>query len=202
MPRKIVFYSTLSLILFVALYLPIFPDMYHLWMAENGNNSYCLLVPFVSLFLIWKKRGKITWDEAKPSNIGLFVLIVSLLSYIVGYAGGVEVLPRLTIVSTLIGLVIFNVGLNIFFAPGVSSAILSFCGTSAGFNSRTCVLSSPTQCYQHFSVYYQQPVNPGIKRGEHVVLCKYVFRSSRSLQRHSITCSLFDARSFVCLPNE
>ena len=113
MPRKILFYSTLSLILFVALYLPIFPDMYHLWI-ENSNNSHGLLVPFISLFLIWKKRGKITWHEAKPSNIGLFVLIVSLLSYIVGYAGGVEVLPRLTIVSTLIGLVIFNVGLNIF----------------------------------------------------------------------------------------
>jgi exosortase len=88
--------------------------MYHVWLAENGNNSHGLLVPFISLFLIWKKRGKINWKDAKSSNIGLVVFIVSLVFYIVGYAGGVEVLPRLTIVSTLIGLIIFNFGLNIF----------------------------------------------------------------------------------------
>lgn len=88
--------------------------MYHLWMGENGNNSHCILVPFISGFLIWTKRKKINWGEAKSSNVGLVIFIVSLLFYVVGYAGGIEVLPRLTIISTLIGLVILNLGFNIF----------------------------------------------------------------------------------------
>jgi exosortase len=87
--------------------------MYRLWI-EDSNNSHGLLVPFISLFLIWKKRERINWENAKPSGIGLFILVVSLVFYIVGYAGGVEVLPRLTIVSTLVGLIIFNLGLDIF----------------------------------------------------------------------------------------
>lgn len=114
MPRKTLLYSILLFIFFIVLYSPIFPDMYHLWMGENGNNSHGILVPFISLFLIWRKREKINWGEAKSSNVGLVILIVSLLVYLVGYAGGMEVLPRLTIVSTLIGLVIFNLGFNIF----------------------------------------------------------------------------------------
>lgn len=114
MPRKTILYSALLFIFFIVLYWPIFPGMYHLWLGENGNNSHGLLVPFISLFLIWTKRKKINWGEAKSSNVGLVILIVSLLFYVVGYAGGIEVLSMLTIVSTLIGLVIFNLGGNIF----------------------------------------------------------------------------------------
>jgi exosortase len=71
-------------------------------------------VPFISCFLLWKTRKKINWDEVEASNIGLVILSVSLILYLFGYAGSVEVLPRLTIVSTLIGLIIFNLGLKIF----------------------------------------------------------------------------------------
>jgi len=113
MPPKTILFSILLFLLFIILYSPIFPGLYHLWI-EDSNNSHGLLVPIISLVLIWKKRGKINWENLKSSNIGLFVLGVSLVFYFIGYAGGIGVLPRLTIVSTLIGLVIFNLGLNIF----------------------------------------------------------------------------------------
>lgn len=113
MPSKTLLFSILLFTLFIVLYSPIFPDLYHRWI-EDSNNSHGFLVPFISLFLIWKKRKKINWENVKSSNIGLLVLGVSLASYIVGYAGGIAVLPRLTIVSTLIGLIIFSLGLNIF----------------------------------------------------------------------------------------
>jgi len=111
--RKTLAHSLMLFVLFIVLYSPIFPDMYHLWI-ENSNNSHGLLVPFVSLYLMWTKRGNIEWDRTTPSNIGLLILVVSLLCYIIGYAGGIEVLPRLTIVITLIGLIIFNLGLEFF----------------------------------------------------------------------------------------
>lgn len=113
MPPKTLLFSILLFLLFIVLYSPIFPGLYHLWI-EDSNNSHGLLVPIISLVLIWKKSKKINWENLKSSNIGLFVLGVSLVFYFIGYAGGIGVLPRLTIVSTLIGLVIFNLGLNIF----------------------------------------------------------------------------------------
>ena len=110
---RTLFFSLLLFLIFFGVYWPIFPGLYHLWLEDN-NNSHGLLVPFVSLFLMWKKRKELKWDETKSSNIGLLILIVSLVFYIIGYAGGVEILPRLTIVTTLIGLIIFNLGLRIF----------------------------------------------------------------------------------------
>lgn len=114
MSRKTIINSLILFIFFIVLYLPVFPGMYNLWMAENGNNSHGLLVPFISIFLIWRKRKEIIEEEIKPSTIGLYIFLCSLAFYIIGYAGGIDILPRLTIISSLIGIVILNFGFNIF----------------------------------------------------------------------------------------
>ena len=108
------FLFLLLVLFYIFLYLPAFPVMYQLWMNVNGNNSHGILVPFISLFLIWTKRKQIVIENVSPSYSGLFILIVSLLLYILGFVGGIGVLVRLSIVSTLIGLVIFNLGMSIF----------------------------------------------------------------------------------------
>lgn len=113
MNRKTLFYSCILFAGFIMLYSPVFPDLFHMWFKYN-NNSHGILVPCISLFLVWRQRGKIHWDEIQQSNTGLAVIIISLFLYIVGYAGGIEVLPRLTIVTTLIGLVLYNWGYKIF----------------------------------------------------------------------------------------
>jgi exosortase len=96
------------------LYWPILPDLYRLWMKTNGDNSHCLLVPLISIYLIWMKRKEINWENLHSANIGLFLLILSMLLYAFGYIGGVEILQRLTIVSTVIGLVLYNLGSRLF----------------------------------------------------------------------------------------
>jgi exosortase len=101
------------------------PEMYVL-LVENDNNSHGLIVPFISLLLIWKKRNKIDLKNIKKTGLGLVVLIVSLMLYIIGYAGGFEILPRLTIVTTLIGLVIYNLGLNNFIVIAFPLCFLFF----------------------------------------------------------------------------
>jgi len=105
-----------SIVLFgllIILYIPILPDMCHVWFKYN-NNSHGILVPFISLYLVWRKRSGIDFKKIHTSSLGLVIMVISLLLYYLGYAGGVEVLPRLTLVSTLIGLVIYNWGKHIF----------------------------------------------------------------------------------------
>lgn len=100
--------------------------MIHLAMSENGDNSHCLLVPIISAFFAWKKRKDISWQKITQENYGAIILALSLILYIIGYAGSVETLPRLTMISTLIGLVIYNLGTITFKALAFPLVFLIF----------------------------------------------------------------------------
>ena len=97
----------------IVLFWPIVPTLYYSWVTFN-NNSHCILVPFISLYLIWKCRHRIGLEEVHPSYVGLGILVVSLIVYVVGYGGRVEVLSRLAFVSAVIGIVLYNFGEKIF----------------------------------------------------------------------------------------
>ena len=105
--------SILLLIMVIALYSPILPGLYHDWFKYN-NNSHGILVPFISGYLLWKTRKKIAWENVSTSWIGFGITILSIALYVVGYAGGIEILPRLMFISTIIGLAIFNWGPSVF----------------------------------------------------------------------------------------
>ncbi len=92
-------------------YWPVLVSLYKVWM-ENSNNSHGIFVPMISGYLIWRERNKLKNNTLKASYIGLIALVISLTLYIVGYAGGIEILPRLTIVTTLIALIMFNFGID------------------------------------------------------------------------------------------
>lgn len=73
------------------------------------------MVPFISLFLIWQKRELLFKSQISNSNWGLLILIISLVLYILSYAGDVTVVSRVMIVVSLIGIIILNFG-AIFFS--------------------------------------------------------------------------------------
>lgn len=114
MKKRNIIYCLILFCAFLGLYYPIIPDMYKIWMGDS-DNSHGILVPFITLFITFKKRKEINWKEVKPSALGLIILLISLLFYITGSAGGIEILPRLTIVTTLIGLILYNLGNKIFY---------------------------------------------------------------------------------------
>ncbi len=96
-------------LLFLPVLKPLFKDLY-----ENSNNSHGLIVPFVSLFLVWRKRTAINVFPAQTSQIGLMVLVFSLILYVVSYAGRIEVVPRGAFVTAILGIVLYVSGKNIF----------------------------------------------------------------------------------------
>jgi exosortase len=111
--RSIIFFTILLLILFV-LFSPIFPALYHEWFYYN-DNSHGILVPFISLYLIWLNRHAISLKDVQTSYLGLGILVLGLTSYVLGYAGRIEVISRVAFVTAILGLVFYNFGRKIFF---------------------------------------------------------------------------------------
>jgi exosortase len=110
---KNLFNISILIFILIILFWPILPTLYHDWFKYN-NNSHGILVPFISLYLIWRCRHSIDFKEVHISYVGLGILVVSLVLYVVGYGGRLEVLSRLAFVSALIGIVLFNFGKRIF----------------------------------------------------------------------------------------
>ncbi|MSN27155.1 MAG: exosortase [Geobacter sp.] len=99
------------LILLAAIFYPVYPDLYTAWVGtSNSDNSYGILVPFISLYFVWNKKEELKRTVMIPSTSGLALLTISLLIYLVGYAGGVVFLQRMMIVLSLNGLILYVLG--------------------------------------------------------------------------------------------
>ena len=100
-------------LLFLLAYAPLYPKLVETWL-DDSNNSHGLLIPVVSLFLLWELRARIKAVEARPSLVGLGLLAGSLIAYFVCYVGGLAFPARITMITTLAGLILFNAGWAVF----------------------------------------------------------------------------------------
>jgi exosortase len=103
----------LLLALWFISFLPVYPSLISTWL-NHSDNSHGILVPLVSLYFIWQKKGKFKSVKVSNSNWGAIILIMSIGLYLLSYAGGIAVISRLMIVFSLVGLVIFTLGSGFF----------------------------------------------------------------------------------------
>ncbi len=101
------------LVLWLVAFIPVYPRLVWTWI-NHSDNSHGLLVPFVSVYFIWQERAKFKEIKISHSNWGIIILIISMGFYLLSYAGGVAVVPRAMIVSSLIGLVLSALGKEVF----------------------------------------------------------------------------------------
>ncbi len=71
----------LIVILFFAAYLPILCWMSDRWFAPNSYYSHGILVPMVSLFLVWKKQASLKQLRFQSSSWGMTLITAGLLLY-------------------------------------------------------------------------------------------------------------------------
>jgi exosortase len=88
---------------------PVYPGLVQTWLSHS-DSSHGILVPLVSAYLIWQKKGQLRVGEISDSIWGAMILIGSLGLYVLSYAGGTAFVSRAMIVFSLIGLVIFTFG--------------------------------------------------------------------------------------------
>ena len=109
LPKNVTFRLSILLIAWAIAFYPIFRSLFHAW-ASKSDNSYCMLVPLISLFFIWNKREQVKTIPITKNNIGLFIMLVSMVLYIISYVGDLAFISRLMIIFSLIGLLTYTLG--------------------------------------------------------------------------------------------
>ncbi len=75
-----------ALLLFTGLYYSNFGYLLHEWKKEDFN--YCILIPFIVLYLIWDRRKEVASVPSRPSWAGLSAVISGLIFFWLGELGG------------------------------------------------------------------------------------------------------------------
>jgi exosortase len=101
------------IILWAISFYPVYPILVQTWLSHS-NHSHGILVPFISAYFIWQKRGVLRSVKPSTYSLGLVILILSMALYIISFTGGIAFVQRLMIVSSLAGLVLYTMGKDAF----------------------------------------------------------------------------------------
>lgn len=99
----------LAAAVFVGLFLPTILMLLRFCLQED-DFSHCLIVPFVSGWILFANRRKILEIPARGSLAGLAILVASLLLFAFGYLTTRSIFQRLGMVGCSIGLTAFLLG--------------------------------------------------------------------------------------------
>jgi exosortase len=97
------------------LYLPVMPS----WLKDvfaDENNQHCMVIPFISLYIIYQKLGtlkeKLAAAPASKGNVLLF--IAGLALYVVGILGDIIFFKQASLIVVIAGSVLYLYGKNVF----------------------------------------------------------------------------------------
>ena len=111
---KVIYRKFLFLIILTVItYIPTFIWMVDRWNAKDTYYSHGMLVPFVSLFIIWLKRKKLGEIKIIPSNLGWLFFICGLSIHLLSALLRVYFSSGFSIILVLIGLVLLFFGKDI-----------------------------------------------------------------------------------------
>jgi len=97
------------LLLLVALYWRIVPDMVLQW-QEDENYSHGFLVPVISGYFLWQCWPELREKLVKPNNLGLLVVVLGLLQLLGAWLGTEYFTMRSSLIVLLVGLTLFLFG--------------------------------------------------------------------------------------------
>ncbi len=97
-------------ILVILIYLPTFAWMKERFLAVESYYTHGWLVPFICLWLVYKKKEKLKKATIKPAISGLFILIFGLLVHILGLASQIKFVSGFSLIFVLLGLSLYLAG--------------------------------------------------------------------------------------------
>ncbi len=96
------------IVLFAGLYYSPFSVMVKWW--ERDDYSYCYLIPFIVLYLLWEKKNDFAAKIALPEWKGIILLAIGIVFYWLGELGGEFYIIYLSSWAILLGICIMNMG--------------------------------------------------------------------------------------------
>jgi exosortase len=94
---------------FFTAYFDVMRTLVEAWSTDDNYSHGFLIVP-LALYLTWERRERFLGQAAKPSLVGLVVVLASLLVLAAGVLGSELFLTRISLVGSLVGAVLFLQG--------------------------------------------------------------------------------------------
>lgn len=92
----------------------------------NDNYSHGFLIPFITAYMIWRKREELSQCLLKPNNLGLVLIILGMVLHILGNIGSELFTMRVAIIVTIGGLTLYIFGSQISWKIVIPIAYLIF----------------------------------------------------------------------------
>lgn len=106
--------SLLIGIFFVIIYFPNFCWLVDKWRAPQSYYSHGFIVPFVSLYLIWRKRDTLCGISLRVSKKGLWIIIFAILMQWFSVLWRINFTSSLSMLILISGLVLYIFGGRVF----------------------------------------------------------------------------------------
>ncbi len=99
---KVLRWVVLTLIAIGIVYFPVIKKLLHRW--NQGDNSYCYLIPAIFVYLCWEKRKFFNFNNFSGSLLGPVLLIVAICLTIIGSLSSLETLLYIGFYLSLVSL--------------------------------------------------------------------------------------------------
>jgi len=100
--------------MYLAAYVPTMIWMWDRWFARDSYYSHGVLIPFVTIFLIWQKREELALIEKAKSAWGLPLVIVGMLMHTFASLMRVYFVSGFSMLLVLVGIILFFYGSVVF----------------------------------------------------------------------------------------
>lgn len=103
-----------AVVVFLLAYVPTMIWMWDRWFARDSYYSHGILIPFVTIFLIWQKKDELASVKKVKSNWGMVLIIAGMLTHMFGSLMRVYFISGFSMLIVLIGLILFFYGMAVF----------------------------------------------------------------------------------------
>lgn len=110
MTKKSLFQTALITLFILLLYLPIYQSLYTRFTEADTYYSHGFLIPFVALYLAWRKKKLLETLEVKTSMAGLGILAAGLLVHVIGLSLDVNFISYFSIPIVVWGIILYLKG--------------------------------------------------------------------------------------------
>lgn len=112
--------------LFVLNYVPTFLWMWERWFVRDSYYSHGVIIPFVSLFLIWQMRAGLKPLQQKESVWGLRLIVIGITVHLISSLLRVYFSSGFSMIIVLVGIIIYFFGEEVFKKIAFPLAFLIF----------------------------------------------------------------------------
>ncbi len=79
------------------------------WSVDD-NYSHGFFIPFITGYMIWQEKEKLSQIKPEPDNLGLLFIAAGMMMHIVGNIGAELFTMRIAIIVTFWGLIVYMLG--------------------------------------------------------------------------------------------